>query len=118
MKKNVYIIGNHKEGFSVENQLKYYSVQMMLIEIGFNVTNPMERLYSEDFTKSEAKRKNLKDLMNSDAVYIMPDVELTKTNLELKLAIDFNLFTIISLLDCTSVIQSKRSRVKIGLKKT
>lgn len=116
MKKNVYIIGNQPNFIDADTQLKFYKVQMMFIEMGFNAINPLERLCSKDYTISEAKKKNIRDLMNADAVYIMPDVELTKNNIEIKLSIDLNLYNIISLFDCAPASQSKRKRSRIKLK--
>ena len=114
MKKDVYIIGNQPNDIDADTQLKYYKVQMMFIELGYNAVNPLERLCNEDYTHTEAKKKNIRDLMNSYAVYIMPDVELTKSNIEIKIAIDFNLCIIISMFDCAPTVQTKSKRPRIA----
>ena len=85
MKKQVYIIGNPNDEFNLVNETKYYRAQLNLIEMGFNVINPFERIGNSEISEAETKRKNIKDLMFSDAVYIMPDVELSKKILKLKL---------------------------------
>lgn len=95
MNKKVYIIGNKSlllDGISRE---EYYAAELALVQMGFKVMNPMNKIVINRYSVEESKKKKIKNLMNSDAVFIMPDVELTKNNLELKIAMHFN-FTIIN----------------------
>lgn len=101
MKSKVYIIGAIPSVMDDECQKKFYQTHLDLMEMGYRVINPLDRLMDKDMTPETAKKKNLHDLMMADAVYILPDVPLGKnvTNIEVKLAMDFNLTIILGKLD-------------------
>mgnify|MGYP003602073271 CR=1 FL=1 len=97
MRTRIYLIGNVPPAITDVCIVKFYKVQMNLVQMGYDVINPIERLTNDKISFEDAKRKNLNDLMMSDAVYIMPCIEIVKglKNVEIKLAFHFNL-TIIS----------------------
>lgn len=104
MIKNIYIIGNIPRIIDDCCESKFYRVQMKLVQQGFNVVNPLERLTNKDFSFEFATKKNLHELMFCDAVFIMPCVPLIKgnKNLELKWAIDCDLLIINGTFDVIS----------------
>ena len=101
MKRKIYIIGAIPPVIDDECQKKFYKTQLDLIEMGYRVINPLERLMNNDMMPEIAKKRNLQDLMMADAVYILPDVAMGKNvkNIEIKLAIDFNLTIILGSFD-------------------
>lgn len=96
MKKNIYIIGNIPNVIDINIESNFYKIEMQLKQLGFIVTNPIERLTNKSLSFEEATKKNLQDLMFCELVYIMPCFSYTggKKNLELKWAIDCNLLII------------------------
>ena len=102
--KKVYIIGNIPEVINENCELKFYKAQMALYQRGFSVVNPIERLSKRQIDKSEAMKKNLRDLILCDAVFILPCVNLTegKKNLEIMYALNFNLIIMHGVLDLSS----------------
>ncbi len=101
MKRKIYIIGAIPPVIDDECQKKFYKTHLDLIELGYQVINPLERLMNNDMMPETAKKKNLQDLMMADAVYILPDVAMGKNvkNIEIKLAMDFNLTIILGSFD-------------------
>ena len=94
MKLKIYIIGEIPLIIDNQCEIKFYRAHIQLYQIGFTVINPLIRLTRRNFTFEEAKKNNFKDLLFCDAVYVLPCVSLSKTevNLELKLAMDSNLY--------------------------
>ncbi|MEI7509402.1 MAG: hypothetical protein WCJ62_08045 [Flavobacterium sp.] len=101
MKSKVYIIGVIPSIIDNDCHRKFYKTQLDLIEMGYQVTNPIDRLTNSDMIPEIAERKNLQDLMMADAVYILPDVPMGKDlkNVEVKLALDLNLTIILGSLN-------------------
>ena len=101
MKTRIYIIGSVPLVIDQECEDRFYKTQRRLWRMGFDVVNPIVRLTDNSFSLDDAKRKNYQDLMLSQAVYVMPCVELVKgvKNLEIKFAFDFNLTFISGMLD-------------------
>lgn len=101
MKRKVYIIGAIPAVIDDECQKKFYKTHLDLIEMGYQVINPLDRLMPNDMMPEIAKKRNLQDLMMADAVYILPDVTMGKNvkNIEIKLAMDFNLTIILGSFD-------------------
>lgn len=119
MKTKIYIIGNVPSRINKECEDRFYKAQIQLLQMGFDVINPIVRLTSKEYSFEDAKRKNIHDLMLSTAVYIMPCVELIKgvENIEIKLANDFNLVIISGLLDL-SPDKKRNTKSKKILNKT
>jgi len=103
MKSKIYIIGQLPNEIDIECETKFYKAQMQLKQMGYEVINPIERLTNKALLPEEAKRKNFQDLMLANAAYIMPCVNLGigVKNLEIKLALDFNLTIVTGLIDLT-----------------
>jgi Domain of unknown function (DUF4406) len=101
MKKKIYIIGTIPTQINANCELKFYKVQMKLLHLGFQVINPVERLMNNVKSREFAVKTNLHDLMFADGVFIMPCVDVSegKNNIEIKIALDFNLFIINGLID-------------------
>lgn len=101
--KRLYLIGDIPNTIDLRCEKKFYQTQIQLMKIGFNVINPLERLLNKEIDIEESKKKNLRDLMFSDGIYIMPcyKFDTSKKNIELKIATDFNLIIINGILDLT-----------------
>lgn len=114
MRNNIYIIGFIPSIIDEECQKKFYQTHLDLIEMEYRVINPLDRLMNKDMTPETAKKRNLHDLMMADAVYILPDVPLGKNlkNIEVKLAIDFNLTIILGKFDLTDKSTKSTFEVK------
>ncbi len=110
------MIGNIPSTIDYNCEAKFYKTQMQLIQMGYYVINPLERLLDKNILSEDAKRKNLQDLMLSDAVFIMPCVPLGigQRNIEIKLAYDFNLTVVLGVLDLShdETDVNKKSRSK------
>lgn len=94
MAKKVYIIGNSTGIIVPSLELEYYKAQLALCEMGFYVVNPIERLLKSDIAWDEAQKKNLQDLITSDAIYILQSLDTTKITKELKVAFSLDLLII------------------------
>jgi hypothetical protein len=91
--RKIYIIGQTHDNKSLLNKKKIDAVEKKLVEIGFEVINPLT-IYKKNksITTYEAALENIKKLIECKAVYIMPEVSLKSgDNLELKISLDFNL---------------------------
>lgn len=115
MKNKIYIIGNIPKKIDIDCEAKFYKAQFHLIQMGYEVINPIERLTNIHMLLDEAKRKNLNDLMFANAVYILPCVILGSglQNLEIKMALDFNLSIILGTIDLTLEIQTEKLNATI-----
>ena len=112
MKNKIYIIGSVPNNIDWACETKFYRTQMHLLQMGYNVINPVERLTNKDILPEDAKKKNLQDLMFANAVYIMPCTNLGKDvkNLEIKLALDFNLTIVLGTIDLMVEMPIKSSK--------
>ena len=101
MKRKLYIIGKVPSRIDTSCKNKFSIAYKQLSEIGFIAINPVVRLTKKDFTFDEAITYNFQDLLFCDGVYILPCVPLSEkdTNLELKWALERNLFIINGLFD-------------------
>lgn len=99
--KKIYIIGNLPSTINKNHIESFYKVQLKLLKLGFEVINPILRLTNNEISYEEAKKKNINDLMSSNAVYIMPciDSNTGKGNIELKIAYDLNLLIVSGFLE-------------------
>jgi len=116
MKKKVYIIGSIPSVITEECELKFHKAEVQLIIMGFEVINPLTRLLCND-SYDDAKRLNINDLVLSDMAYILPCVALDKrNNIELKLALDFNLTIIAGIvnLDETEIHLNSVQPIMVG----
>lgn len=123
MKKKIYIIGSIPNIIDSNCEARFYKTQMQLLQMGYDVVNPIERLTNKEIFPEDAKRKNLQDLMLANAAYIMPCVKLGlgDKNLELKLALDFNLVIVVGLVDLSidkpennSKTRNKKIKIKLN----
>lgn len=120
MKNKIYIIGKIPYRIDSQCEAKFYKTQMQLLQMGYDVVNPIERLTNKDMPPDVARRKNLNDLMFAKAVYIMPCVSLGENVkiLEVKMALDLNLTIILGTIDlsvemkATKLIKRKRSKMR------
>lgn len=105
MRKKVYIIGSISSPIDQQCESKFYNVHMQLMQLGFDVINPLDRILVNGQKRENALKKNLNDLMYADMVYIMScvDIDDRKSSIELKLAIDFNLTIINGLFDLPTI---------------
>lgn len=94
MAKKVYIIGNNSGIILPSLELEYYKAQLALCEMGFYAINPIERLLESDISWEQAQKKNLQDLITSDAIYILQSFDITKITKELKIAFSLDLIII------------------------
>lgn len=107
MKKRVYIIGSIPSVIDKECEYKFHKVEMQLIRMGFDVVNPLTRLLCND-TVDDARRMNINDLVLSSVAYVMPCVSVVKgENIELKLALDFNLTIISGIVNINEVVMTQ-----------
>lgn len=93
----IYIIGNIPKIIDKKCVKNFDSAQKMLSKLGFEVVNPVDRLMDKISEVEELKRRNLIDLANANAVYLLPCLSLKdkENNFELKLAMSLNV-TVIS----------------------
>lgn len=101
MRKKVYIIGEIPNSINSDCEAKFYKTQMRLLQMGYDVINPIERLTNKNILLHDAKRKNIHDLIVSNVAYIMPCTNIGEgvKNLEIKLALDFNLTIVLGTID-------------------
>ncbi|WP_395066032.1 DUF4406 domain-containing protein [Flavobacterium sp.] len=120
MGKKIYIIGQIPKIIDLSCEAKFFIAQMYLTQMGFNVVNPINRLIDNTVKNEVAVRKNINDLMLCNAVYIMPCTKLGKNvkNLEIKLALDFNLTIINGSIDTSSESSERIKKERIKRKKT
>ncbi len=112
MTRKIYLIGRVPERIDEVCENKFYKAQIQLLQMGFEVINPIRNLINSSLSFEEAMRKNLEDLMSANVAYVMPCINLENgaKNLELKLALDFNL-TIIN--GCVDVSEdSTENKIK------
>ncbi|WP_396147918.1 hypothetical protein [Flavobacterium sp.] len=95
MKKKIYIIGNLSKHITPEIQDSFLLTKLELLRIGFDVINPIENLNEKSTINYRIKIRNIKQLAECDAVYLMPCAILDRSkNLELSIALDLNLLVI------------------------
>lgn len=95
MKKKIYIIGNVSKQVTSEIQDSFNQTKLKLSRLGFDVINPVENLHGTQIIFNRIKIRNIKQLAECDAVYLMPCAILDKTkNLELSIALHLNLIVI------------------------
>lgn len=101
--KKVYIIGHIPKRINNDCIKQFAETQLKLIEMGFNVINPIEKLAAYE-SVLEARKKNYEDLLNSYAVYIMPNTDINNkiSNIEIRIALQCNLLVIHSLIKLNS----------------
>ncbi len=104
MSKKIYIIGKVSDTYEKKTDEKFFDVQVKLSKMGYDVFNPYTKLINHGFSNTWVKKKNLDELISCDAVYIMNCIEplKMKNNIELKLALNFNLVIITGLLNTES----------------
>jgi hypothetical protein len=109
MKSKMYIIGQIPNEIDSNCEAKFYKTQMRLLQMGYDVINPIERLTNKNILPQDAKRKNIQDLMFADAAYIMPCTSIGQgiKNLEIKVALDFNLTIILGTIILNDEIKPK-----------
>jgi Domain of unknown function (DUF4406) len=96
MKKNntIYIIRNRVDKLNEFTILRMNQIQKKLENMGFTVINPINDA-KINFLCKKTIRFNYKELLSSDAVYVMSDVSFKKgENTELKISLDINLLLI------------------------
>lgn len=110
MKNKIYIIGNIPYVIDRNCEAKFYKTQMQLLQMGYDVINPLERLTNKELDIEVARRKNLNDLMFAKAVYIMPCVSFGENIkiLEVKMALDLNLTIILGTIDLSVDIKADK----------
>lgn len=95
MRKKIYIIGNLSKHVTPEIQDRFLLTKLELSRLGFDVINPIENLYGKQIIFNRLKIRNIKQLAECDAVYLMPCAILDRSkNLELSIALDLNLLVI------------------------
>lgn len=116
MIKKIYLIGNIPRTIDDLCQSEFHKAQINLIKKGFFVFNPVDRLCNSDLSFEGCLKKNLNDLMHCDSVYIMPSFSPLdwKKSIELKYALNFNLFIISGVLD---IVYEKPKKINKDISK-
>jgi hypothetical protein len=94
-KKSIYIIGDIPAIFNDDTIEKFNNAEIHMISRGFRVYNPLSEVNQEARSLSnELKIKNIQNLFKSDAIYLLPCVEINQNNLELKISILLDLLVV------------------------
>jgi hypothetical protein len=114
MSRKIYLIGRVSENLDELCQNRFYKAQIHLLQMGFEVINPIRNFLNSKLSFEEAKKKNMEELMNSNAAYIMPCINLESglKNTELKIALDFNLTLINGTTDLSE--ETKEEKIKMN----
>lgn len=96
---NIYIIGSVSHALSLKYALQFFQIQEQLEKIGFTIVNPIEVLQiKKKISYNYNVEGKLKKLIDSNWVYIMPDVSLRRgSNIEVTISLELNLKIILGL---------------------
>lgn len=91
MAKLAYIIGEIPNGITIKSRKQFESAQFFLERMGYRVINPVTNLVNLKLKFEEANKKNIRQLINCNVVYVLTSVSLENVkNVELLLAIKLN----------------------------
>lgn len=89
----IYILGFIPKRISSVIYRKYINAQIELEKFGYTVYNPIMLYLDENSKREEVYRKNLKELLSSDAIYLIFDSnQIMKNSEELKIALKSDKF--------------------------
>jgi hypothetical protein len=97
--KYIYIISSVSYALSIKYALNFFEIQKQLEDLGFTIVNPIEILkVKENILYNYCVKDKLKKLINSDWVYIMPEVSLQRgRNTEVAISLELHLKIILGL---------------------
>jgi len=89
----VYIIGQSSGPINLACRSKFAEAEKLLEFAGFSsIVNPLNALEDASISKEEACRRNLSNLIHSQAVFVLSNTSARyNENTELRIAIDLNL---------------------------
>ena len=89
----VYIIGNFFKSYKVDVKKQYSTAQQRLERLGFDVINPVEHFFRNEYSHDIIPHLNLSHLLEANAVYVLADVKIdAKHNIEIKTALKLGLY--------------------------
>lgn len=94
-KNKIYIIGSIPNKINVETILRFSKAERELQEYSVEIVNPIRNLTDPNLSRELAHKKNISNLLESSAVYILSEPYSTiKLVPELKLSFLLNLIVI------------------------
>jgi hypothetical protein len=86
-----YIIGEIPNVITIKCRQQFKNTEFILKRMGFNVINPIYNLDNLKIKFEEANKKNIRQLINCNVVYVLTSVSFENVkNVELLLAIKLN----------------------------
>lgn len=98
----VYILGYIPKKITPPMIEKFKNISFYLKSKGHKVFNPIDNYLSPMLTWEEAHKRNIRELMNCDAIFVVDD--RAKNTEEIKLAMSLNLTIISGILETKNLI--------------
>lgn len=90
-----YIIGEIPDRITITCRQNFENAKLLLESKGFRVFNPIDNLINQKLKLEDAKKINIRQLINCNVAYVLPSVSFDKVkNAELLLAVKLNMLII------------------------